>query len=88
MKTRKYLNCDSLEVACLNLNDTDSPPAYIYIDEFGQGKDACVVGGFKITSFPHLIIGNGLIVGVEVFTGEEIDTHLSVDDVKNMVVFL
>ena len=87
MIAQKYLNCDSLEAVYL-VSDKDSPPAYIYIDEFGQEKDASVVGGFKIANFPHPIIGSGLIVGVEVFTGEEVDTHLSVDDVKSMVIFL
>lgn len=87
METRRHLNCDGLELVRL-IPDKDSPVVDIYIDEFGQGKDIGVVGSFKVTGIPHPIIGNGLVVGTEIWTGEMIDTHLSVDDVKKMVVFL
>lgn len=84
----KHLECQTFDVVGLG-DDADC-----YVDDEGLMKDAYVdsdgikhnMHGFS-TAPNSVIIGNGLVLGVDHETGESIDSPLSIEQVKELVTF-
>jgi len=81
---RSYLNCTGLELVRLVRTD---PAVDMYIDEEFRLKDN-ICNGLKIEGCPDVIMGNGLIVGTDVWSGKMVETNLLVSNVEEIVTFV
>jgi len=77
----KHLGCEMVEVVSLGEND-------IYVDEEGLLKLTPSTNFFMCEGYPQPLPGNGLILGYDESTGNNIDTTLTVEEVKRKVKFL
>lgn len=77
----KHIGCEMVEVVSLGEND-------IYVDEEGLLKLTPSTNFFKWKDYPQPLAGNGLIMGFDDNTGENVDTTLTVEEVKNNIKFM
>jgi hypothetical protein len=76
-----HLKCDIFEI--VNVGDED-----VYVDEEGLLKVDESTGFIEIDGYPQPIAGNGLILGLDIKTGESVSCHSTVEEVKSKVKFL
>lgn len=74
------LGCEMVEVVSLGEND-------IYVDEEGLLKLTPSTKFFMLKGHKPLV-GNGLILGFDESTGENIDTTLTIEEVRQNVTFM
>lgn len=77
----KLLGCEMVEVVSLGEND-------IYVDEEGLLKVTPSSKFFMYEGYPQPLAGNGIILGFDDNTGDNTDTTLTVEEVKQKVKFL
>jgi len=78
----KEIGCQMVEVAHY-FNDKDS----IMVDEEGLFTMSDDSKFFSVEGGHQPFIGNGLVVGYEPMTGESVDVHISVEEVRAKVKF-
>jgi len=76
----KLIGCDLIEVAVDLGNDT------IYVDEEGFCKEPEFL--FHVIGYPQPFAGRGLVVGYNAHADKHIDTHLSVQNVRDIVRYV
>jgi len=87
----KHLNCQAFDAVDLDENVT------CYVDDEGLCKDAYIdddgvkhnMHGFTLIKFGEdsILMGNGLVLGLDPETGESIDSPLSVEQVTKLLIF-
>lgn len=76
-----HLGCDLLDIVNIGKDD-------VYVDDEGLMKITQDSKFFQLNPNWQPLAGNGLILGFDPETGESIDTTMTVEQVKEMVVFL
>lgn len=77
-----HLNCSTFEM--VQYNDVND----VYVDEEGLLNVTDETTFFKMKNYPQPIAGNGLIMGFDEETGENGDTNLTIEEVKERVTFM
>jgi hypothetical protein len=77
----QLVGCKMFE--CVSINEYND----VYVDEEGLLNVDNTTKFFKLKNGHQPLAGNGLILGLDVETGETIDTNLSVEWVKSQVTF-
>lgn len=77
----KLIGCEMVQVVSVGEND-------IYVDEEGLLKLTPSTNFFKWKDYPQPLTGNGLILGYDDSTGQNIDVTMTVEEVKQKVKFL
>jgi hypothetical protein len=78
----EHVKCSTVEV--VQFNDEND----VYVDEEGLLSINDDTKFFKMKHYPQPIAGNGLIMGFDFETGENGDTDLTIEEVKNSVTFM
>lgn len=87
----EHLGDDVRMFTVVNITET----ACVFVDDEGLLKEPYIdkdgnkhfMDGFKINTYPQVIMGNGLILGFDEM-GETIDCPLSLQEVENMVTMV
>lgn len=77
-----HVKCSTFEVVQWN-EEND-----VYVDEEGLLTMNEETKFFKMKHYPQPIAGNGLIMGFDDETGENGDTKLSIEEIKESVTFM
>lgn len=77
----KHIGCEMVQVVNVGEND-------IYVDEEGLLKLTPSTNFFMWKGYHEPLAGNGLIMGYDDNTGENVDTTLTVEEVKNNIKFM
>ncbi len=77
-----HLKCSTFEVVQYN-EEND-----VYVDEEGLMYMNDDTKFFKLGNYPQPLAGNGLIMGFDDETGDNGDTKLSIEEIKNQVKFM
>jgi len=77
-----HLKCSTFEVVGYDYEND------VYVDEEGLMYMNDDTKFFKLKNYPQPLAGNGLIMGYDDETGENGDTKLSVQEVKEQVSFM
>ena len=89
----KHVGCQSFEVVPIGYPDE---VASIYVDEEALCKEAYIdedgvkhgMHGFHVENWPHLVIGNGLVMGFDPETGDSGDCPLSIEELQKVITFV
>lgn len=78
----KYVDCRTFDV--VNINDDN----YIYVDDEGLFVENQLYFEYSGSERAVRLAGNGLILGLDHESGDSISSTLSVEEVRNKVIFL
>jgi hypothetical protein len=79
---RNLIGCELFEVITYK-----NMGVHIFVDEEGMLKINKDSGAFMVSGWHHLIVGNGLCVGLNEETGQTIDCPVGVEEIENLVEF-
>lgn len=79
----KHLGCEMVEVA----HNFDHKADSIYVDEEGLFTMNDDSKFFSIEGGHQPFIGNGLVMGINYMTGESVDVHITVEEIRAKVKF-
>jgi len=78
----EFVKCETFDVVSIGKSED------VYIDDNGLLNLNDNSMFFMINRYPQPLAGNGLILGINLKTGDSVDTKLTVDEVRDMVTFL